>query len=79
MNLSDADAEVCEYIVKPNTKITQSAIKNLADFPKGAIIGGVVRGEESFITVGDSILQANDRVVVFSRPEAIPQVETFFH
>lgn len=79
MSLSDADAEVCEYIVKPNTKITQSAIKNLVDFPKGAIIGGVVRGEESFITVGDSMLQADDRVIVFSRPEAIPQVETFFH
>lgn len=79
MNLSDADAEVCEYIVKPNTKITQGKIKDLPDFPKGAIIGGVIRGNESFITVGNSTLQPDDRVVIFTRPEAIAEVESFFH
>ncbi|MDX1520640.1 MAG: TrkA C-terminal domain-containing protein, partial [Anaerolineae bacterium] len=79
MNLSDADAEICEYIAKPNTKIVNTPIKNLPNFPKGAIIGGVIRGEESFITVGDSVIRPNDRVVVFSRPEAIHDVETFFH
>jgi trk system potassium uptake protein TrkA len=79
MSLSDADAEVVEYIVKPDTKITSGPIKNLVGFPKGAIIGGVIRGEESFITVGDSVLRPNDRVVVFSKPEAIPVLETFFH
>jgi trk system potassium uptake protein TrkA len=79
MSMSDADAEVVEYIVKPNTKITSSSIKNLTGFPRGAIIGGVIRGEESFITVGDSIIKPGDRVVVFSKPEAIPEVETFFH
>ena len=77
--LSDADAEVVEYVVKPGTKITQGAIKELKGFPKGAIIGGVVRGNESFITVGDSVLKPNDRVVVFSKPEAIYAVEKFFH
>ncbi|HMQ50947.1 MAG TPA: Trk system potassium transporter TrkA [Anaerolineae bacterium] len=79
MNLSDADAEIVEYVVKPGTKITKGAIKELSDFPKGAIIGGVVRGNESFITVGDSVLKPNDRVVVFSKPEAIHAVEKFFH
>ena len=79
MNLSDADAEVVEYIVKPHTKITQSAIKDLVDFPRGAIIGGVIRGEQSFITVGDSELKPDDRVVVFSKPDAIHEVEKFFH
>ena len=79
MNLSDAEAEVVEYVVKPHTKITTNSIKNLAGFPKGAIIGGVIRGEESFITVGDSVLRPDDRVVVFTKPEAIPVLESFFH
>jgi trk system potassium uptake protein TrkA len=79
MSLSDADAEVCEYIAKPNTKIVNTPIKKLSGFPKGAIIGGVIRGEKSFIIIGDSIIRPNDRVVVFSRPEAIYQVETFFN
>lgn len=78
MSLSDADAEIVEYIVKPDTKITEGAVKDL-NFPKGAIIGGVIRGEQSFITVGDSVLRPDDRVVVFSKPEAIHAVETFFH
>ena len=79
MGLADADAEVCEYIAKPNTKIVNTPIKELRNFPKGAIIGGVIRGEESFITIGDSVIQPQDRVVVFSRPEAIYDVETFFN
>ncbi len=79
MNLSDADAEICEYIVKPNTKITKNAIKDLSEFPRGAIIGGVIRNDTCFITVGDSVLQPDDRVVVFSRPEAVQKVDTFFH
>jgi trk system potassium uptake protein TrkA len=79
MSLSDAEAEVCEYIAKPHTKIVDTPIKNLRGFPKGAIIGGVIRNNEAFITVGDSIIRPNDRVVVFSRPEAIYDVETFFN
>ena len=79
MNVSDADAEVVEYVVKPHTKITQSAVKDLVGFPKGAIIGGVIRGNESYITVGDSVIKPDDRVVVFSKPEAIYEVEKFFH
>jgi len=79
MSMSDADAEVVEYIAKPHTKITLNSVKNLTEFPRGAIIGGVIRGEESFITVGSSVIEPGDRVVVFSKPEAIPEVETFFH
>lgn len=78
MSLSDADAEIVEYIAKPNTKIIDTPIKDLG-FPNDAIIGGVIRGEEGFITVGDSVIQADDRVVVFSRPEAIHDVERFFN
>ncbi len=78
MSLSDADAEICEYIAKPDTKIVDTPIKNL-NFPAGAIIGGVIRGDEGFITMGDSIIRAEDRVVVFSRPEAVHDVETFFN
>ena len=79
MSLSDADAEICEYVVKPNTKIANTPIKDLEDFPRNAIIGGVIRGEKSFITIGDSIIRPYDKVVVFSRPEAVPEVEDFFN
>jgi trk system potassium uptake protein TrkA len=71
------DAEVLEFIVKPRSKITNKLIRDLK-FPKDAIIGGVVRGENSYVTMGDFRIEPRDRVVVFSMPEAIHEVEGFF-
>ena len=49
------------------------------NFPKGAIIGGIIRGEDSFIAVGDFQIQEGDRVVVFAMPEAVHNVDELFH
>ena len=76
--LSGINAEVLEFVAKPHSPITMAPIKKL-NFPKGALIGGIVRGEESFIAVGDFQVQESDRVVVFSLPEAIHKVDDFFN
>jgi trk system potassium uptake protein TrkA len=52
-------------------------IKNLG-FPKGAIVGGIVRGNESYIATGNTEIKSNDRVVVFCLPDAVKKVEKFF-
>lgn len=75
--MSGTEAEVLEYIVAPNTQITQKALKDM-QFPKGAIVGGVIRGNESFIAVGDTQIQAYDRVAVFALPEVVKEVDRFF-
>ncbi|MFC2083646.1 Trk system potassium transporter TrkA [Bacteroidota bacterium] len=75
--LQGIDAEVLEYNVKPKSIVTKNPVKNLK-FPKGAIIGGYIRGENGYITVGDTELQANDKAVVFSLPSALNKVEKFF-
>jgi trk system potassium uptake protein len=77
-SLEGIDAEVLEYIARPSSIITKKKVKDL-DFPKGAIIGGVVRDESSFISVGDSQIRANDKVVIFSLPGAIKKVEKYFY
>ncbi len=77
-NLSSVDAEIFEYYVKPGMKITKKPIKDL-NFPTGAIIGGVVRGNESFITIGSTLIKPGDYAVVFSLPDAIHEVEVFFN
>jgi len=48
-------------------------------FPKDAIIGGVVRGDSSYIAKGDTEIKAYDRVVVFALPSAINKVGKFFN
>ena len=71
------NAEVLEYIVAPESKITKYPLKD-TDFPKNAIVGGIIRGNESFIAVGDTHIQAYDRVAVFSLPESVKEVDRFF-
>ena len=75
--MSGTNAEVLEYIVAPDTKITKAPLKDIT-FPRNAIIGGVIRGNESYIAVGDTQIEAYDRVAVFALPEAVKEVDKFF-
>ena len=75
--MSGTNAEVLEYIVAPDTKITKAALKDM-DFPRNAIVGGVIRGNDSYIAVGDTRIEAYDRVAVFALPDAVKEVDKFF-
>ena len=75
--MSGTNAEVLEYIVAPDTAITKKPLKDM-NFPKNAIIGGVIRGNESYIAVGDTHIQEYDRVAVFALPDAVKEVDKFF-
>ena len=75
--MNGTNAEVLEYIVVKDAKITSGSLMDL-DFPKDAIVGGVIRGNNSFIAVGSTQIQEYDRVVVFALPEAVREVDKFF-
>lgn len=75
--MSGTAAEVVEYTVAPGSAITKSALKDI-DFPRDAIIGGVVRGKDSFIAVGDTVIEAYDRVAVFSMPQSVKVIDKLF-
>ncbi|MEO0790272.1 MAG: TrkA C-terminal domain-containing protein, partial [Bacteroidota bacterium] len=76
-SLHGVDAEVIEYVITKNNKMTRKPLKDL-HFPDTAIVGGVIRGEESLIPNGDFQLALNDRVIVFALPQAISRLETLF-
>ena len=75
--MNGTDAEVLEYIVAPGSRITKHPLKEL-QFPQNAIIGGVIRGNEAFIAVGDTRIEAYDRVAVFALPSAVSEVDKLF-
>lgn len=75
--MSGTNAEVLEYIVAPDSEITKRPLKEM-NFPRNAIVGGIIRGNESAIAVGDTHIQAYDRVAVFALPEAVKDVDKFF-
>ena len=76
--LTGSQAEVLEFIVKPNSPATKTSIKELG-LPDDAMIGGVVRGDRVFIAVDDTEIMPYDRVVVFSMPECVMQVAEYFN
>jgi len=76
--LTGTEAEVVEFVVKQDSLITQGNLKEI-DFPEDAIIGGIVRGNSSFIAQGDTEIKAGDRVVVFVLPSSVSQIGKFFN
>jgi len=77
MRLNNLNAEILEFVVKPNSRVTGNFIREL-DFPRAATIGGVIRDGEGIIALGGFEVKAGDRVVVCCLPEAIPKIERLF-
>ena len=76
--LTGSQAEVMEFIVKPNSPATKVPVSELG-LPEDAIIGGVVRGDRVFIAVDQTEIMPYDRVVVFSMPESVMRVAEYFN
>ena len=47
-------------------------------FPKGAVVGTIIRGEEIILPRGDDEIRPGDEVIVFALPDAIGAVEHLF-
>jgi trk system potassium uptake protein len=75
--MAGTEAEIIEFNVPVNAKITRGTLRSL-DFPKDAIVGGGTRDGEPFIATGDTIINANDKVVVFTLPSAYEKLSKFF-
>ena len=75
--LNNMNAEVLEFLISKESKVKGKKIKNL-DFPRSAIIGGVIREGIGKIALGDFIIKKGDRVLVCSLYNAISKVEKLF-
>lgn len=76
-NLHNIDAEVFEFEVRPNAKVTKKPIRDL-NFPREAVFGGIIRNGKPLMSFGGMQIQDGDKVIVFCLPEAIETVESFF-
>ena len=75
--MTGTEAEVIEFNVPANSKITKGTLRSL-DFPRDAIVGGGTREGLPFIATGDTIINANDKVVVFTLPSGYDALSKFF-
>ena len=77
-NLHNIDAEVFEFEVQKNAKVTRKTIRELR-FPREAVFGGVIRDGKALMSFGDIQIKEGDHVIVFCLPEAISIVEDLFN
>jgi trk system potassium uptake protein TrkA len=68
------NAEAIEVIALETSDLVNKPLRDIK-FPKGAIIGAVVRNSDIIIPTGDTVILPGDRVIIFSLTSAIPSVE----
>ncbi len=76
-SIPGVEAEIIELIAQPGSKITKKPLLKI-DFPKNALLGGVIRNEQVIIPTGNTQIAAGDKVVVFALPGAVKKVEKLF-
>jgi trk system potassium uptake protein TrkA len=75
--LALTDAEVAELEVKPGSKITRAAVKDL-HLSHDMTIAGLIRDGKGQLVGGDTVIQPGDHVMVFCLSGAIHKVERLF-
>ena len=75
--LNNMNAEIVEFNVSQKSKVLNKKIVDL-NFPREAIIGGVIRDGEGIIALGGFVIHLGDRVLVCSTPEVLSKVESLF-
>jgi len=72
--LRDEKAEAVEFIALETSEITNKPLKHIK-FPKGTIIGAVLRDDQVIIPWGETIIRPGDHVILVTLRSAIPKVE----
>jgi trk system potassium uptake protein TrkA len=75
--LNNMDAELLEFVVSDQSKVLGKKIKDL-DISRTATIGGVIRGNEGVIALGDFEIMAGDLVLMCCLPKSISRIERLF-
>jgi len=76
-SLPEIDAEIIEFYASRESRITRKPLKHIR-FPKSAIAGAILRGDQFLLPTGETQIQPGDTIVVFSLPEARQEVERLF-
>lgn len=76
-SLDGVDAEIIEFIIQKENRLTKTAIGDL-HLPENAVVAGVIRGEKHIFPDQDFVMQKDDKVIVFAQYSAISRVERIF-
>ncbi len=74
ISIKGEEAEVMEAVAMETADIVGKPLKDI-NFPKGVLVTAILRGERVIIPTGASIVEPNDRIVIFSKRESISKIE----
>ena len=77
VNVLESGAEMIEMRVPDKCAVAGRPLSEVG-FPKGAIIGAVLRDDEVIIPRGDDVLTSGDDAVIFTVASAVDEVERLF-
>lgn len=75
--LKGEGAEAIEFEALETSDIVNTPLSEVK-FPKEAIVGAIVRGEEVMIPRGHTVIKPHDHLIIFALKGAIPKLEKLF-
>ncbi len=76
-HLKEDNAELVELVVPGQCRAAGMKVKD-ARFPKGMLIGTIVRNGEVIVPYGDTVLQPGDNLIIFTLTSVSRKLESFF-
>jgi len=75
--LPEGEGEIIVFEAREGCPAVKSSLAELK-FPKGALVGALIREGDVIIPTGDTMIRPGETVIVFSIPEAITKIEKYF-
>lgn len=74
ISIKGEQAEVMEAVALETSDIVGKPLKSIS-FPKGVLVTGIMRKDEVIIPTGESVINPDDRIIIFAGRQAIPKIE----
>ncbi len=77
--LSDIDIEAVRYIVNPTSQVVGKPVRTVArKLKRGTIFGVIVRGDSFILPSGDTVIEADDHIIVVTKKKNLPTLNRLF-
>ncbi|MBW1835245.1 MAG: Trk system potassium transporter TrkA [Deltaproteobacteria bacterium] len=74
LSIKGEQAEFMEAVALETSEIVGKPLKNIS-FPKGALVTSIIRNDNIIIPSGDSIIEPDDRIIIFATRQADSIIE----
>ena len=74
ISIKGEQAEVMEVEALETSEIVNKPLRQIS-FPKGSIVAGIIHQDSIIIPTGDSVIEPEDRIIIFAIRQAIPKIE----